>query len=163
MKIRLVIAFLFTLNCYSVNAQMPDWVDLADTFIAAFDEDSPETSKQIYLFQRCAANRLAIGWVLQEADQELAETYDKNASILAQVAAITRIMLAQERGIESPNVEEISKLTQEFVISLLEQYQAWLNNNYLLKGSYFEGDEIFQLEMKICDSAGGLAASLLEQ
>ena len=72
-------------------------------------------------------------------------------------------MLAQERGIESPNVEEISKLTQEVVISLLEQYQAWLNNNYLLKGSYFEGDEIFQLEMKICDSAGSLAASLLEQ
>jgi len=31
------------------------------------------------------------------------------------------------------------------------------------KGSYFEGDEIFQLEMKICDSAGGLAASLLEK
>lgn len=163
MKIRLVIAFLFTLNCYSVNAQMPDWVDLADTFIAAFDEDSLETSKQIYLYQRCAANRLAIGWVLQEADQALAETYDKNASVLAQVAAITRIGLAQERGIESPNIEEISKSTQEVVISLLEQYQAWLNNNYLSNGSYFEEDEVFQLEMKLCDSAGGLAASFLEQ
>ena len=147
----------------SANAQMPDWVDLADTFIAAFDEDSPETSKQIYLFQRCAANRLAIGWVLQEADQELAETYDRNASVLAQVAAITRIGLAQERGIESPNIEEISKSTQEVVISLLEQYQAWLNYNYLSNGSYFEEDEVFQLEMKLCDSAGGLAASFLEQ
>jgi hypothetical protein len=160
-KIRLFVAFLFISNCYLVNAQMPDWVALSETFIAAFDEDNPETSKQIYLYQRCAANRLAIGWVLKEADQELAETYDKNASILAQVAAITRIMLAQERGIESPNVEEISKLTQEVVISLLEQYQAWLNNNYLL-GSYFEGDETSQLEMKICDSAGSLAATLLK-
>lgn len=163
MKSRIVIAFLFTLNCYSVNAQMPDWVSLADTFIAAFDEDNPETSKQIYLYQRCAANRLAIGWVLQEADQELAEKYDKNAAVLAQVAAITRIMLAQERGIESPNVEEISQSTQKVLMALFEQYQAWLNNNYLTMGTYFEGDEVFQLEMKICDSAGGLAASLLEQ
>ena len=163
MKIRLVTAFLFTMNCYVVNAQMPDWVNLADTFIAAFDEDNPETSKQIYLYQRCAANRLAIGWILQEADQELAETYDKNASVLAQVAAITRIMLAQERGVETPNVEEVSKSTQQVVISLLEQYQNWLNNNYLSKGSYFEADEVFQLEMQLCDSAGGIAASLLEQ
>lgn len=163
MKSRIVIAFLFTLNCYSVNAQMPDWISLADTFIAAFDEDNPETSKQIYLYQRCAANRLAIGWVLQEADQELAEKYDKNAAVLAQVAAITRIMLAQERGIESPNVEEISQSTQKVLMALFEQYQAWLNNNYLTMGTYFEGDEVFQLEMKICDSAGGLAASLLEQ
>ena len=73
MKIRLFVAFLFISNCYLVNAQMPDWVALSETFIAAFDEDNPETSKQIYLYQRCAANRLAIGWVLQEADQELAE------------------------------------------------------------------------------------------
>ena len=163
MKTRLGIAFFFAVNFFSANAQMPDWVSLADTFIAAFDEDNPETSKQIYLYQRCAANRLAIGWVLQEADQELAETYDKNASILAQVAAITRIMLAQERGIESPNVEEISQSTQKVLMALFEQYQAWLNHNYLSQGSYFEEDEIFQLEMKICDSAGGLAASLFKQ
>ena len=150
MKSRIVIAFLFTLNWYSVNAQMPDWVALSETFIAAFDEDKPETSKQIYLYQRCAANRLAMGWVLKEANQELAETYDRSASSLAQVSAITRLMLAAERGGQQPSAEEVSKSTQEVVISLLEQYQAWLNNNYLSKGSYFEGDEVFQLEMKIC-------------
>lgn len=163
MKIRLVTAFLFTMNCYAVNAQMPDWVDLAETFIAAFDEENPETSKQIYLYQRCAANRLAMGWVLKEANQELAETYDRSASSLAQVSAITRLMLAAERGGQQPSAEDVSKSTQKVIISLLEQYQAWLNNNYLSKGSYFEGDEMFQLEMQICDSAGGIAASLLEK
>ena len=163
MKIGFFATLLVIAATSSANAQMPDWVALSETFIAAFDEDKPETSKQIYLYQRCAANRLAIGWVLQEADQELAETYDKNAAVLAQVAAITRIMLAQERGIESPNVDEISQSTQKVLMALFEQYQAWLNNNYLTMGTYFEEDEVFQLEMKICDSAGGLAASLLEQ
>ena len=107
--------------------------------------------------------RLAIGWVLKEANKELAETYDRSASSLGQVSAITRLMLSAERSGQQPSAEEVSKSTQEVVISLLEQYQAWLNNNYLSKGSYFENDEVFQLEMKICDSAGGLAASLLEQ
>jgi len=91
---------------------------------AALDEDNPEVSKQIYLYQRCAANRLAIGGVLQEADASLAETYDQSSTVLAQAAAITRMMLAVERTGQQPDAAEIGESTKEVVISLFEQSLA---------------------------------------
>ena len=71
-------------------------------------------------------------------------------------------MLAVERTGRQPDAAEISESTKEVVITLFEQYMSWLNDNYLLNGSYFENDLDFQLEMEICGLATQLASSLLE-
>ena len=159
---RIIISTIALLICLPAMGQQPQWASLIDTVEAALDEDNPEVSKQIYLYQRCAANRLAVGAVLQEADASLAETYDQSSTVLAQAAAITRMMLAVERTGQQPDAAQIGESTKEVVISLFEQYQSWLNNNYLLNGSYFENDLDFQLEMEICSLATQLASSLLE-
>ena len=111
----IVIALLVS---FPVLGQQPQWASLIDTVESALDEDNPEVSKQIYLYQRCAANRLAIGLVLQEADASLAETYDQSSSVLAQAAAITRMMLAVERTGQQPDAAEIGESTKEVVITL---------------------------------------------
>ena len=108
MRIISIIALLF---CLPALGQQPQWASLMDIVDAALDEDNPEVSKQVYLYQRCAANRLAIGAVMQEADASLAETYDQSSSVLAQAAAITRIMLAVERTGQQPDAAEIGEST----------------------------------------------------
>lgn len=159
-RVVIIIALLFS---FPALGQQPQWASLKDTLESALDEDNPEVSKQIYLYQRCAANRLAIGAVLKEANASLAEKYDQSSSVLAQAAAIKRMMLAVERTGQQPDVAEIGESTKKVVISLYEQYQAWLNNNYLLNGSYFENDSDFQLEMEICGLATQLASSLIAE
>ena len=153
-----------TLLCFSVavNAQQPNWVSLTDTFIEAFDEDNPEVSKQIYLYQRCAAQQLSLATLLEEANTNLAETYDRTAASLAQAAAITRIMLATERTQSQQDTEAISTSVLETITLLLEQYKAWLNHSYLLNGSYFENNPDFQLEMEICQYAAQLAMTVAD-
>ena len=58
-----------TLLCFSVavNAQQPNWVSLTDTIDEALDESNPEPSKQIYLYQRCAGQQLAMSSIVAEA------------------------------------------------------------------------------------------------
>jgi len=57
------------LLCFSVaaNAQQPNWVSLTDTIDEALDESNPEPSKQIYLYQRCAGQQLAMSSIVAEA------------------------------------------------------------------------------------------------
>ena len=161
MKILLSLGLLtFSL---SIAAQQPNWASLLDTIEAAFSEDNPEVSKQIYLYQRCSAQQLAMAWVLQEADENLAATFDQTASTLAQAAAITRVALATERTGSPQDVAEISNSVLQTVTALLEQYQSWLNNNYLLNGSYLENDADLQLELEICTRAAQLAATLMDE
>jgi len=159
---RIIISVITLLICLPAIGQQPQWASLTDTLESAFDENNPEVSKQIYLYQRCSAQQLAMQWIMQEANEALAAIGEQNSMVLMQAAAITRMALAFERTGQLPDAAEIVEITNTTIVSLFEQYQSWLNNNYLLNGSYFENDLDFQLEMQICGAASQLASSLLE-
>jgi len=158
---RVLLALILLLNFLPVSADQPDWVSLGDTVTAAFDENTPDVSKQIYLFQRCSAQHLSMSWVLEEANTELAANFDRTSASLAQAAALTRIMLATERTGNQQDAEAISKSTLEAITMLFEEYKSWLNSNYIANGSYFENDIDFQLEIEICKMAAQISMSLL--
>jgi hypothetical protein len=149
------IALLLTAN--STNAQQPDWIELASVVEQAFDESTPDLSKRIYLYQRCAAQQLAMSTIVAEADADLVKSFTESAMYLSQAATLDKASLAAQRTEENPDLSNLSKTTLETVKQLYELYMKWVNNNYLLNGSYFENDEILQTEIAICNSASELA------
>jgi hypothetical protein len=153
------------LLCFSVavNAQQPNWVSLTDTIDEALDESNPEPSKQIYLYQRCAGQQLAMSSIVAEASEELERQFIAASTILSQAAAMVRYGLAAERTGTTPDLENISEVSLKVVMEFYELYMSWLNGNYLNQGSYYENDLEFQLEMELCSSVTELASSLMQQ
>ena len=94
-----------TLLCFAVgaNAQQPDWVPLSNTIDEAFDETNPEPSKEIYLYQRCAGQQLAMSSIVAEASEELERQFLTSSSVLSQAAAMVRFRLAAERTGTTPD------------------------------------------------------------
>ena len=153
------------LLCFSVGtyAQQPNWVSLTDTIDEAFDETNPEPSKEIYLYQRCAGQQLAMSAIVAEASEELERQFLISSSVLSQAAAMVRYRLAAERTGTTPDLENIAEVSLKVVTQLYEQYMSWLNGNYLNQGSYYENDLEFQLEIEYCSAVTGLASTLMQQ
>ena len=142
-------------------AQKPDWISLDYFFInAAFDLSAPELSKQIYLYQRCAAQHLALSNLIKQVNTDRGRQLLESASVLTQAANLVRIDLAQERTQSSPDTESISRTIPEVVMHLYEQYMGWFNRNYLNNGSYFANDEELQDEMLLCGATSKIAGAL---
>jgi len=147
----------------SVNAQQPDWVALPLVAGQAFDESSPELSKKIYLYQRCAGQQLAMSTVVAEANADLEKRFTESAMSLSQAATLDRANLARQRTGQDPDIANLSEATLEAIVQLYDQYMKWLNNNYLLNGSYFENDEDFQIEMELCSAASQMARLTMQE
>jgi len=159
-KLLTIITFL----CFSssIIAQQPDWVSLPEIIDQAFNESAPDTSKRIYLFQRCAAQQLAMSTLVAELSADMEKTFIESSSTLSQAAALERIILARTRIGSSADAETISRMSLEAITQLYEQYMGWANNNYLINGSYFENDEEFDTEIELCIEISNLARTLID-
>jgi hypothetical protein len=149
------------LAAFNTFAQQPDWIALSLVTEQAFDESSPQPSKRIYLYQRCAGQQLAMSTVVAEASAELEQAFTESAMYLNQAAVLNRASLAQERTGQAPDIANLSKSSLEAVSQLYDQYMTWLNNNYLLSGEYFANDEDFQNEMELCTMVPQIARSAI--
>ena len=145
----IIVCTFFSLDYFFINA--------------AFDLSAPELSKQKYLYQRCAAQHLALSNLIKEINPDTGRQYLESSSSLTQAAILVRIDLAHERTQSSPDTERTSRTIPEVVKHLYEQYMGWFNRNYLNNGSYFANDEELQDEMVLCGATSKIAGALLDR
>ena len=154
MKIKLILAVVFATGILSFAqnsaAQNSELVPLIEILGQVSDAPDGDTSKAIYLMQRCSGLQLALSSLFEESSPDLSEIAVGLSSSLAIQAASLRINLARERGISDPDVERMAIEVRELVTLLYQDYMDWANNNYRRQGAYFESDAQFQQEIEIC-------------
>lgn len=159
---KLLATIILTCLSLTATAKQPDWVSINDVADEALESESLMNSKMVYLFQRCAAQQLAMSSLVGEASADLERTFTLLSSTLTQGAALVRIMLAQSRGVDV-DAENVGSQTLEVVQNLFGQYMEWANSNYLSDGAYYEDDLEFQAEITICRKSAELAATLMKR
>ena len=126
-----------------VAAQDPQLRPLSSQ-LAAFEGDSLGVFR--YVVRRCAALYMVTGAMLMDREPELASVYQESGASFGVMATNADVRLG------TADQNEAAEITIRAISEITAIYQARMNRNMALTGSYYADDPLIREDVEVCRS-----------